>query len=100
MKLFKRKVNGMPVEGEGWTASSWATAPKRTLPVKQLISTNRNGYLNLRKVAQYGNGGGALPWVVDYGGSYYVADGHHRVAAAAKRGDKTITVRVKRNGDR
>lgn len=98
MGIFRRKVDGMPDvgQGDGWTVSSWRSAPKKRVPVAKLVSTNRGGYLNPRKVAKYSSGGGGTPYVVQDGGTYYVADGHHRAAAAAARGEKYITARVKR----
>lgn len=100
MSVFKRSVNGMPDvgQGDGWTAAEWRRAPKVRVPVAQLVSTNLGGYLNASKVRKYSNGRGGTPCVVETGGSYYVADGHHRAAAAIARGEKHITVRVKRGG--
>lgn len=99
MGLFSRKHDGMPDvdQGDGWTKSQWRRAPKKRVRVSDLESTNRGGYLNPRKAAEYAaRGGGGDPYVVEHRGRYYIADGHHRVAGAAARGDKTITARVKR----
>lgn len=102
MGLFSRSHNGMPDvgQGDGWSASSWRRAPRRRVPVSKLESTNRGHYLNPRTAAKYARGGGGDPYVVESGGRYYLADGHHRAAAAVARGDRYITVRVKRPGDR
>lgn len=98
MGLFSRKVNGMPDvgQGDGWTAAEWRRAPKKRIRVDRLVSTNLGGYLSPRKVAKYSGGGGGTPYVVEDGGQFYVADGHHRAAAAIQRGDTHITVRLKR----
>lgn len=102
MGWFTRKVDGMPDvgQGDGWTESSWRRAPRKSVPVDKLVSTNRGGYLNSKKAAKYARGGGGDPYVVEHRGRYYIADGHHRAAAAIERGDKTISVRVKRGGKR
>lgn len=101
MSWFSNKVNGMPDvgQGDGWSASSWRSAPRKRIPVSKLVSTNLGGYLSPSKVAKYAkSGGGGEPYVVEHNGRYYVADGHHRAAAAMARGEKSITVRVKRGG--
>lgn len=100
---FKRKTDGMPDlgQGRGWSESSWRRAPKKQIPVDRLISTNRGGYLDGRRAERYARTGhkGRI-YVVERGGDYYVADGHHHVVAAMLRGEKTITAHVKRPGDR
>lgn len=100
MSWFSGKVNGMPDfgQGDGWTASEWRRAPRRNVPVRKLVSTNRGGYLNKAKAAKYSSGGGGDPYVVECNGRYYVADGHHRIYAAAARGERTIKVRIMRAG--
>jgi len=102
MGWFSRSHSGMPDvgQGEGWSPSSWRSAPRRRVPVSKLEATNRGHYLNPRTAAKYARGGGGDPYVVESGGRYYLADGHHRAAAAVARGDRYITVRVKRPGDR
>lgn len=99
MGWFSSKVDGMPDvgQGDGWTKSSWRGAPRKRVPVSKLVSTNRGGYLDPKRAARYARGGGD-PYVVEHRGRYYVADGHHRAAAAIARGDKHVTVRVKRGG--
>lgn len=96
------KVDGMPDvgQGDGWTESSWRRAPKKIVRTSDLVSTNLGGYLSRRRVKKYASGGGGTPYVVEHRGRYYIADGHHRAAAAIARGDTTIQVRVKRGGDR
>lgn len=96
------KVDGMPDvgQGDGWSESEWRRAPRRTVRTADLVSTNRGGYLSRRRVEKYARGGGGDPYVVEHRGRYYIADGHHRAAAAIARGEKTIPVRVKRGGDR
>lgn len=99
---FTTTTNGMPSlgQGEGWTASSWRRAPRKRVPVTRLVATNRGGYLNESRAAKYARtGGGADIYVVEHGGRYYIADGHHRAVAAMMRGEKSITARVKRAGD-
>lgn len=101
MSWFSKKTDGMPDvgQGDGWTASSWRSAPTKRVPVSKLVSTNRGGYLDEKRVAKYAKSGkGGTPYVIESGGKYYVADGHHRAAAAMARGEKTVTVRVKRGG--
>ena len=99
MGWFGRKHDGMPNvgQGEGWSESEWRRAPKKRVKVSDLESTNRGHYLDAKKVAKYAKSGrGGDPYVIEHKGRYYVADGHHRAAGAHARGDKTITVRVKR----
>jgi len=61
-----------------------------------LIAINRGGYLDERRVRRYMRSGAdwALPCVVEHDGCLYVADGHHRVVAAHRRGELTLTARV------
>lgn len=101
-ETFADAVDGMPDagQGDGWAESSWRRAPRKTVRVKDLVATNRGGYLDRERVERYTAGGGGEPCVVEHNGRYYLADGHHRAAAAIARGEKTIRVRVKRGGDR
>lgn len=102
-EVFAAAVDGMPHvgQGDGWTESSWRRAPRKTVRVADLVATNRGGYLDAARVARYAERApGGEPCVVEHDGRYYVADGHHRAAAAIARGDKTIQVLVKRGGDR
>ncbi len=102
MGIFSRSHNGMPDvgQGDGWTSSQWRRAPRRSVPVSKLEATNHGRYLNPRTAARYARGGGGVPYVVESGGRFFLADGHHRAAAAVARGDRWITVRVLRPGDR
>jgi hypothetical protein len=103
MSWFSKTTNGMPAfgQGQGWTPSSWRRAPRKRVPVGKLVSTNRGGYLNQGRAARYArNRSGGDVYVVQHGGRYYIADGHHRAVAAMMRGEKTVTARVKRAGDR
>src|SRR6266508_3209628 len=98
MGWFGRTHDGMPDvgQGEGYTESEWRRAPRRRVRVVDLESTNRGGYLSPAQMARYAKGGGGDLKVIEHKGRLYVADGHHRAAAAHARGDKTITARVKR----
>src|SRR5690606_17383070 len=100
---FKRKTDGMPDlgQGRGWSESSWRRAPKKQIPVDRLTSTNKGGYLSMRRAEEYVRAThvGRI-YVVERGGDYYVADCHHHVVAAMLRGEKTITAHVERRGDR
>lgn len=101
MGWFSKSHDGMPDVGQGggWTKAEWRRAPKKRVRVDKLESTNRGGYLNEKRAARYAKGGKrGTPYVVESGGRYFVADGHHRAAAAKARGEKTIVVRVKRGG--
>ncbi len=101
MGWFSSKTNGMPDvgQGNGWTKSSWRSAPRKSVPASKLVSTNKGGYLDEKRVARYAkNGRKGEPLVVEHKGRYYVADGHHRAAAAMARGEKNVTVRVQRGG--
>lgn len=101
MGWFSSSRDGMPDvgQGDGWTASSWRSAPKKRVRVDKLVAANKGHYLDEKRVARYAkNGKGGTPYVVESRGKYYVADGHHRAAAAMARGEKTIVVRVKRGG--
>jgi hypothetical protein len=82
-------------QGAGWTTSEWRRAPRRRVPLRRLIAANRGRYLDERRVARYvrSRPGGDI-WVVEHRGRLYVADGHHRAAAAIDRGDSTIGARV------
>lgn len=100
---FTTTVNGMPDlgQGPGWTPSSWRRAPRRQVPVDRLVSTNLGGYLSETRAARYARrAGGGDVYVIEHAGRFYIADGHHRAVAAMMRGEKTITARVKRAGDR
>lgn len=95
---FRAHLNGMPDvgQGRGWTARQWRRAPIRVVQLTDLIAINRDGYLDERRVSRYmrSNSDWALPCVVEHAGCLYVADGHHRVVAAHRRGDLTLMARV------
>lgn len=96
-------VDGMPDlgQGKGWTERDWRRAPVRAVALGRLIGTNRGGYLDPGKVERYRrNGGGGKPYVVEHGGKFYIAEGHHRCVAAIQRGDKTIRAHVLSGGAR
>lgn len=89
-------VDGMPNvgQGSGWTERQWRKAPVRTVPLRRLVGTNRGGHLDPARVQRYLRGGGGKPYVVEHGGRLYIAEGHHRCAAAIQRGDRTIRAHV------
>ncbi len=94
---FRQHLDGMPNvgQGNGWTAREWSKAPGRQVRLTDLISINRGGYLDEQVVARYvRSGGGGKPCVVEHRGRLYVADGHHRAAAAWRRGETHIKARV------
>lgn len=95
---FDQHQNGMPDfgQGAGWTVRQWRKAPTRHVRLTDLIATNRDGYLDERRVGRYLKSGGSEPYVVEHRGHLYVADGHHRAAAAHRRGETHIRVRVMR----
>lgn len=99
---FARAVFGMPDfgQGAGWTEASWRRAPRRAVPVHRLVSTNLGGYLNQKIVDRYVARAGGEPYVIEHEGVHYIADGHHRIAAAMVRGEETIVARVKQVGAR
>jgi hypothetical protein len=102
-RWFREATDGMPDfgQGEGWTPASWRRAPRRQVPVAQLVSTNRGGYLNERLAARYARRRGVEDIdVVEHAARYFIADGHHRAVSVMMRGELTITARVKRAGDR
>lgn len=101
MGWFTKSHDGMPDlgQGKGWTAAEWRRAPTKRVSVAKLEAANRGHFLDSKRVDRYAKtGGGGTPYVVESGGRLYIADGHHRAAAAKARGEKTITVRVKRSG--
>ena len=94
---FCRWLDGMPNigQGDGWTERQWRAAPARRVRLDDLISINRNGYLNENVVGRYvRSGGGAEPCVIEHRGRLYVADGHHRATAAWRQGATHIRARV------
>lgn len=99
---FAAAVDGMPDlgQGRGWTPADWRRAPREQVPVSRLVATNRRGYLDEARVARYARGGGGGDiYVVAHGGRYWIADGHHRAAAAMVRGRAKVTARVLRPRD-
>ncbi|WP_181780933.1 ParB N-terminal domain-containing protein [Pseudonocardia pini] len=88
-------------QGSGWTDSEWRRAPRRRVPVRKLVATNRHHFLDERRAARYAKTrkGGDV-YVVDAGGRLYLADGHHRVVAAMMRGETSIRARVMQAGGR
>lgn len=96
---FRAFLNGMPDvgQGNGWTARQWRRkASIRTIQLTDLIAINRDGYLDERIVRRYmrSSAGWALPCVIEHDGCLYVADGHHRVVAAYRRGELSLMARV------
>src|ERR1700761_4056399 len=95
---FLEYLDGMPDMGQGafdkdggWTDRQWRKAPIKRVRLTDLIATNRDGYLNERAVARYVRSRNyGLPYVVEYYGELYVADGHHRVTAAYRLGETCI----------
>lgn len=94
---FRQHLDGMPNvgQGAGWTARQWRAAPARRVRLTSLTAINRGGYLDESVVAGYvRSGGGGKPCVVEHRGHLYVADGHHRVVAAWRRGETHIRATI------
>ena len=64
------------------------------VPLKGLVPTQDVISDQFRGVPEKGGMHGKLPLVVKFKGVSYIEDGHHRLAAAAERGDKTVEARV------
>jgi hypothetical protein len=64
------------------------------VPLKGLVSTQDGISENFRGVPAKGGIHNKLPLIVKFKGVSYIEDGHHRLAAAAERGDKTVEARV------
>lgn len=95
---FCAHVDGMPDvgQGKGWTKRQWRRAPIRVVQLTDLVAINRGGYLDEQRVRRYmrSSRGWDLPCVVEHDGCLYVADGHHRVVAAHRRGELSLMARV------
>lgn len=64
------------------------------VPLKGLVSTQDGISDKFRGVPANGGMHGKLPLIVKFKGVSYIEDGHHRLAAAAERGDQTVEARV------
>jgi hypothetical protein len=64
------------------------------VPLKGLVSTQDGISDKFRGVPTNGGMHGKLPLIVKFKGVSYIEDGHHRLAAAAERGDQTVEARV------
>lgn len=95
---FARSVDGMPDFGQGrrgWGLSEFTG--RKSVPVARLVSTNRAGYLDERRVARYARRWFPPPvWVVERSGWFYIADGHHTAAAAIANRKRRVDARVKK----
>lgn len=69
--------------------------PRVKVRLDKVVATQR--YYDQAKVDDIAEKGpkksGITPIVHPFNGKYYLADGHHRVAAAIQRGDTHITVK-------
>ena len=81
--------------------SSGTTRPAR-IPLRNLVATQDSHEFDPKTVAEYvGRRGtrdrfGLRPQVTRYNGEHVVFNGHHRIAAALRRGQKTMTVDLDR----
>lgn len=75
------------------STARWLTIPTRTVRIDELTATQPGIYfhgLNTDTPV----GGDQSPHVIDWHGTLYLEDGHHRAIKAALNGQDTITARV------
>lgn len=91
-------IEGRPWPETGLTTERWMTeVPVTSVWIDNLFlcqsSLNIRGLLNAARggLPMYGD---AIPHVVSWQGLLFLEDGHHRVVAAAVRGEPIIDARV------
>lgn len=75
----------------------WAEGvlPARQVPVDKVVSTQVHlDQVKVGRMAKKRTGSLPTPVVAQVGDRYLVGDGHHRVAAAKKKGERFIKARV------
>jgi hypothetical protein len=81
----------------GLTTTGWRLVPALLLPIDSLEPVQRTRWEAVQeRIAHPARSwcGDPLPHVVEYEGCWWIEDGHHRIAAAAARGESHVWVRV------
>lgn len=85
---------GCPWGTSGQTSATWKKIPTRPVAIKDLWATQPGLlFAALIAPAEESVSGDPFPHVIEFDGTLYLEDGHHRVARAALQGRTTIEVR-------
>jgi hypothetical protein len=97
-KAIISRDNGEPWGETGMTSAKWLDVPTTPVRVRDLIATQPGVLLHALTEGEPPVGGDPHPHVIDWAGSLYLEDGHHRAVRALISGNDTITARVLRVG--
>ncbi|MBT2566612.1 type II toxin-antitoxin system VapB family antitoxin [Arthrobacter sp. ISL-85] len=80
------------------TSAKWLHVPTMTVCIADLVATQPGILLHALVNGSHPVGGDAHPHVIEWGGTLYLEDGHHRALRALIDGEQTLTARVLRVG--
>lgn len=86
--------DGEPWGDTGMTTAKWLDLPLTTVRIADLIATQPGLLLHALAGELEPVGGDAYPHVIDWDGSLYLEDGHHRAIRALLYGDRLMLARV------
>jgi hypothetical protein len=96
--VFKNIISrdqGCPWGASGQTSATWLNVPVVELPISELVATQPGLLLHaLSDASPDPVGGDPFPHVILWKGTYYLEDGHHRVARTRISGQTTVKARL------
>lgn len=87
---------GEPWGPTGMTSTKWLDVPTEVVCIADLVATQPGVLLHALVDDTEPVGGDAHPHVIEWDGTLYLEDGHHRAMRARLDGYRTLTARVLR----
>jgi Arc/MetJ family transcription regulator len=84
---------GEPWPATGMSSARWLTVPAQWVEIDRLVATQPGIYFDGLDASEH-VGGDEFPHVIEWRGTLYLEDGHHRAVKAALTGERLLLARV------